>query len=71
MNRMTLFIGAIIIAVLAILASIYYIMPGYYHILVTHDYTSGHPTHAVAFGALAIVCILAAVITRPKSAPRA
>ena len=70
MNRSTIFIGAIIIAILAIIACIYYAMPGYYHILVTHDYTSGHPTHAVLFGAIAIVCVIAALVMRPKPAAR-
>lgn len=70
MNRTTMFIGAIIIAIIAILACVYYIMPGFDHILVTHDAAKAHPTHAVAFGALAVICIVAALVTRPKSTAR-
>jgi hypothetical protein len=67
MNRMVIFIGAIIVAILATVACIYYATSGHYHILVTHDYTSGHPTHAVLFGAIAVICIIAALVMRPKS----
>jgi hypothetical protein len=67
MNRMIIFIAAIVVAILAIIASIYYATPGHYHILVTHDYTSGHPSHALLFGAIAVVCIIAALVMRPKS----
>lgn len=65
-----LFFGGIVIAVIALVMSVYYMIPGPYHLLTTHDYTSSHPTHALAFGAIAIVCILAAVINRPRSAAR-
>ncbi|HEX4205380.1 MAG TPA: hypothetical protein VHZ51_14545 [Ktedonobacteraceae bacterium] len=67
MNRMALFVGSIIVAILAIAASIYYFTPGHYHLLVTHDYMSRHVTHTVAFAALAVICIIAALVTRPKS----
>lgn len=63
-----LFFGGIVAAILAIGASIYYIMPGYYHLLVTHDPTSSHPTHALLFGFVAVISILAAVINRPRTA---
>ncbi|MBV9227729.1 MAG: hypothetical protein JOZ18_00345 [Chloroflexi bacterium] len=65
-----LFYGAIVVAILSIALSVYYIMPGYPHILVTHDPTLGHPTHAFAFGGLAVICIIAALVTRPKSSTR-
>lgn len=67
-NRMTIFVGALIVAVLAIAASIYYAMPGYYHILTTHDYTSSHPTHVLLFAVIAVICIIGALVSRPKSA---
>jgi len=70
MNRSAIFYGAIIVAVLAVILSVYYIVPGYYHILTTHDYNSGHPTHAVAFAVVAVICIIAALIYRPRSVVR-
>jgi hypothetical protein len=65
-NNPVLFFGAIGVAVIAIALSVYYIMPGYNHILVTHDPMAGHPTHALGFAAIAVVCIIAALVNRPK-----
>lgn len=67
-NKPPFFIGALIAAVVCIGISIYYIVPGYDHLLVTHDATHSHPTHAFAFFALAVICIIGSLITRPKSA---
>ncbi len=66
-NRKNLFAGAIVAAIVCIAISIYYIVPGYSHILVTHDATSAHLTHAFAFFVLAVICIIAALVTRPKA----
>jgi len=70
MNKSTLFYGAIAIAVIALLICIYYMVPGVYHVLATHDINSSQPKHAIAFGAIAVVAILAALINRPKTAMR-
>jgi uncharacterized membrane protein len=66
-NNLALFCGAIIAALVCIGISVYYIIPGYNHLLVTHDFTSSHPTHAFAFFALAVICVVVALVTRPKS----
>jgi DMSO/TMAO reductase YedYZ heme-binding membrane subunit len=63
-----IFYGAIVAAIIAILVAVYYALPGYSHILVTHDPMARHITHTAAFGALALICIVAALVTRPKSA---
>lgn len=68
MNRSVLFVGAIVAALVSIAISIYYIIPGYDHFLVTHDATSSHPTHAFAFFALAVIGVVVTLVTRPKSA---
>ncbi|HLI88502.1 MAG TPA: hypothetical protein VKV37_07415 [Ktedonobacteraceae bacterium] len=65
-----LFYGAIIIAIIAVLACVYYVLPGYNHILATHDFTSMQPKHALAFGAIAVLCIIVALVNRPRSATR-
>lgn len=70
MNKSTLFYGAVAIAVIAVIIAIYYMVPGVYHVLATHDINSPQPKHAVAFGAVAVVCILAALINRPRTAVR-
>jgi hypothetical protein len=66
-NKMALFGGAIVAAVVCLAISIYYIIPGYSHILVTHDPNQSHFTHAGAFFALAVICVIFALVMRPKS----
>ena len=61
------FVGAIGACVVCLGISIYYIIPGYNHLLVTHDSLSSHPTHAFAFFALAMICLIVALVTRPKA----
>ncbi len=70
MNKSTLFYGAIAIAVLTLIIAVYYMVPGVYHVLATHDINSPQPKHAIAFGAIAIVAILAALINRPRAIAR-
>ncbi len=70
MNKSTLFYAAVAVAVIAILLAVYYMVPGVYHVLATHDINNSQPKHAIAFGAIAIVAILAALINRPKAAVR-
>ncbi|HLZ55796.1 MAG TPA: hypothetical protein VKR06_02515 [Ktedonosporobacter sp.] len=69
-NKIALFWGALAAVVVCLAVSIYYIVPGYSHLLVTHDYTSSHPTHAFAFFALAVICVVVALVTRPRSASK-
>ncbi len=70
MNKRTLFYGAIVVAVVALALAVYYIIPGIYHPLTTTPPLASHPTHAVAFFILAIISVVAALVTRPKSARR-
>lgn len=73
MNRSknpTLFYGALLLASFTLMACVYYVIPGFSHILVTHDPLAMHPTHAAAFAALTVICIVAALVNRPKSALR-
>jgi len=65
-----IFYGAIVVAVIALALSIYYMIPGYSHILVTHDSTAMHLTHAIGFAAITVVCIIAALVNRPKPASK-
>jgi hypothetical protein len=70
MNKRTLFSGAVVAAIILLALSVYYLVPGVYHPLTF----SGSPTesqlkHEVAFGALAVICIMAALVSRHRSAP--
>jgi len=69
-NRQTMFLGAIIAAVICIALGIYYAIPGIYHVLTfstTHPPKDIQPTHVALFVILAIICVIAALVTRPKS----
>ncbi len=70
MNKRTLFYGAIVVAVVALALAVYYLIPGIYHPLTTTPPLASHPTHAVAFFILAAIAVVAALVTRPKSARR-
>ena len=70
MKNPLLFYGAIVVAVLALALSIYYLIPGIYHPLTTTPPLASHPTHTVAFFILAVISVIAALVTRPKSARR-
>ncbi len=72
MNRSMLFIGGIVVAIIAAVLAIYYAIPGVYHILVSGKVpaTSPQPTHILLFAIIAILGILASVVNRPKTARR-
>jgi H+/Cl- antiporter ClcA len=67
-NSIALFWGAIVACAVSLAISVYYMVPGYNHMLVTHDATHSHPTHAFAFFALAVICAIFALVRRPKAA---
>ncbi len=70
-NNRTLFYVAIVVAIIAVVLCVFYIVPGVYHPLAfSGDPSSAHPKHSVAFGLLAIVAIIGALVTRPRSAVR-
>jgi uncharacterized membrane protein YjjB (DUF3815 family) len=59
-----LFIGAIVVAILAVILGIYYLIPGIPHLLTT---SSTHIKHAVLFFAIAVICVIGALVTRPRT----
>lgn len=65
-NRKPLFLGSILVAILAIVIAIYYLIPGFTHIFASG--TSIHIKHAIGFFALACVAIGIASVNRPKKA---
>jgi hypothetical protein len=72
MNRMTLFVGALLLAIVALLLAIYYAIPGVYHVLVSGATPplSSQPRHVVAFGVLGVLLLLVALINRPRVSRR-
>ena len=68
MSKSTLFYGAIIIAIIALVLAIYYIVPGVYHpFTFSGTPTDGHKTHAIAFFILFVLLVIVALVNRPKS----
>ena len=65
MRSSSLFYAAIAVAVIAALIAVYYAIPLDTHILAASP--GPHYKHAGAFAALAVIAIIAALVTRPKS----
>ncbi len=61
------FYGAIIVAVVALALAIYYVVPGINHVLVSGNPTAMHLKHVALFGAICVLGIIAALVTRPKA----
>ena len=69
MKNPALFYGAIVVAVISLALGIYYAVPGVYHVLTSgsHPAMEPQPSHVVLFIVIAVVCIVAALVTRPRS----
>ena len=72
MKNPALFYGAIVVAVISLALGVYYAIPGVYHVLTSgsHPAMDPQPTHVVLFVVDAIVCVIAALVTRPRSRVR-
>ena len=72
MKNPAVFYGAIIVAVISLALGVYYAVPGVYHVATSgaHPAMDPQPTHIVLFVVLAIICVVAALVTRPKSRVR-
>jgi preprotein translocase subunit SecD len=62
-----LFYGAIAVAVVALLLCVYYGIPGVNHVLVSGNPTAAHFKHVALFGALTVLAVIGALVTRPKA----
>ena len=72
MKNPALFYGAIVVAVISLALGVYYAIPGVYHVLTSgsHPAMESQPSHVVLFIVIAVVCIVAALVTRPRSRVR-
>jgi hypothetical protein len=66
-NNSALFFGAIVIAIICIALAAFYAIPGIYHPLVSDRPLGSHIKHVALFGALTVLSIIGALVTRPKS----
>ena len=69
-NNRTVFYAAIVVAIIALVLCVFYLVPGVTHPLVSDNPTAAHYKHAAAFGVLTVLAIIAALVTRPKSVIR-
>ncbi len=68
MKNPTLFYGAIAVAIIAAVLAVYYLIPGVYHPLTFSGLpTSAHYKHAALFFVIAVIAIVGALVTRPKT----
>ncbi len=72
MKNPAVFFGAVVVAVISLVLAIYYAVPGVNHVLVSDPATATQfqLKHVVLFGAILIVCVIAALVTRPKASAR-
>jgi len=66
-NNSTVFFGAIVIAIICIALAVFYAIPGINHPLASAPATGVHLKHVALFAALTVLCIIGALVTRPKS----
>ena len=70
-NNRAVFYAAIVVAIIALVLCVFYLVPGVYHPLTfSGKPTDAHRTHAIAFGILTAIAIIGALVTRPKSTIR-
>jgi hypothetical protein len=69
MKNPAVFYGAIAVAILTLIAGIYYSVPGVYHVLTSgsHPAMDSQPGHMALFYGLFVICVIAALVTRPKA----
>lgn len=65
-NKLAIFFGAIVVAIICIALAVFYAIPGINHPLASDPVTASHPKHVALFGALTVLCIIGALVTRPK-----
>ena len=72
MKNPAIFFGAIVVAVLSLALGIYYAIPGVYHILTSgsHPAMDPQPAHILLFAGIFVICVIAALVTRPRANAR-
>lgn len=65
-NKSAIFAGAIVTAIICIAFAVFYAIPGINHPLVSENATAAHWKHVALFAALTVLCIIGALVTRPK-----
>ncbi len=64
MKNPALFYGAIVFAIVGIALGVFFLIPGVPHVIADSNM---HIKHAILFFGIGVVCILGALVTRPKA----
>ncbi|HZS77174.1 MAG TPA: hypothetical protein VFA41_11230 [Ktedonobacteraceae bacterium] len=67
MKNPGLFFGGIVVAIIGLALGVFFLVPNVPHIIADSNM---HLKHAIAFFCLAVVGIIAALVSRPKSTVR-
>ncbi len=67
MKNPGLFYGSIAVAIIGVALGVFFLIPGIPHVLVD---SAVHVKHALAFFALGVLGVIAALVTRPKASTR-
>ncbi len=67
MKNPALFFGAILVAIIGVALGVFFLIPGVPHVIADSNM---HIKHAILFFCLAVVGIIAALVTRPKAEVR-
>jgi len=72
MKNPAIFFGAIAIAIISLVLGVYYAIPGVYHVLTSgsHPPMDPQPAHIALFAGIFVICVIAALVTRPKTTAR-
>ena len=72
MKNPAIFFGAIAVAVISLALGIYYSIPGIHHVATfgSHPADQMQPGHMLLFYGLVAICVIAALVTRPKTSVR-
>ena len=66
-NNSSVFFSSIIVAIICAALAVFYAIPGINHPLAIAPATGVHLKHVALFAALTVLCIIGALVTRPKS----
>lgn len=68
MSRNNLFYTFLAFTALSLLGAVYYTIPGIHHVLAPHNPNDIQIKHIIGLAGVAIVCLLVALVNRPKKA---
>lgn len=66
MRGLQLSLALVFVGVLSLLVAVYYVIPGYYHVLTNSDPYKSHLTHTLVFAALGVLALIGSRFARNR-----